>query len=55
MVMQVLFWILLILALIGALVPDAVSPYLGRGRWIIALILILLLGLAVFHSPLSTH
>lgn len=53
MVIVILFWILLILAFIAALVPDAMSPYIGRGRWIIALILILLLGLAVFKSPLT--
>lgn len=53
MVFTVLFWILLILAVIAALVPDAVSPYVGRGRWIIALILIGLLGWRVFGDPSS--
>lgn len=48
MVLQILFWILLILAAIGALVPDEKSPYLGRGRWIICLILIAILGFEAF-------
>lgn len=48
MVLQVLFWILLILAAIGALVPDEKSPYLGRGRWVICLILIAILGYMQF-------
>jgi len=51
MVLTVLFWILLILAAIAALVPDAVNPYVGRGRWVIALILIAILGYHVFGSP----
>lgn len=51
MVLQILFWILLILAAIGALVPDSQSPYLGRGRWIIGLILIAILGFIVFGNP----
>jgi hypothetical protein len=44
MVIQVLFWILLILAALGALVPDAVSPYMTRGRHVVVLILIAILG-----------
>lgn len=48
MVLQILFWILLILCAIGALVPDIASPYIGRGRWIIVLILIAILGLHDF-------
>lgn len=48
MVLQILFWILLILAAIGAITPDATSPHLNRGRWIIALILIGILGFVAF-------
>lgn len=48
MVLEILFWILLILVAIGALVPDTANPYLGRGRWLVALILIAILGLRVF-------
>lgn len=44
MVIVVLFWILLILLAIGALIPDTTSPYLGRGRWGVVLILIAILG-----------
>jgi hypothetical protein len=51
MVLQVLFWILLILTAIAALVPDAAWPYLPRARWIIVLILIGILGLRVFGDP----
>lgn len=51
MVLIVLFWLLLILSVIAALVPDSTSPYLGRGRWIVALILLAILGWKVFGSP----
>lgn len=53
MVLTVIFWILLILTVIAALVPDSVSAYLGRGRWIVVLILIAILGYKVLDSPLS--
>lgn len=52
-VLVVLFWILLILCVIGTFVPDTINPWLGRGRWVIALILIAILGLAVFGNPTS--
>lgn len=51
MVMQVIFWILLLLAAIGAIVPDTASPYLGRGRWVVCLILIAILGFVEFGNP----
>ena len=47
--MTVLFWILLILLFIAALVPDSVSPYIGRGRWIVLLIL----GLHCLGNPIT--
>ena len=47
-VLEILFWILLILTALGALVPDTASPYVGRGRWIVALVCIAILGLRVF-------
>lgn len=53
MVMTVLFWILLILLFIAALVPDSVSPYIGRGRWIVLLILITILGLHCLGNPIT--
>jgi len=52
MVLVVIFWILLILSAIAALVPDSISPYIGRGRWVITLILIAILGYKVF-GPLT--
>lgn len=48
MVLMVLFWILLILLVIGMFVPDASSPWAPRARWAIVLILIGILGWAVF-------
>lgn len=51
MILTILFWILLILAAIGALVPDGTSPWIGRGRWIICLILIAILGFEAFGNP----
>lgn len=53
MVLQVIFWLLLLLCAIGVMVPDAQSPYIGRGRWVIALILIAIIGLKVFDNPLT--
>jgi hypothetical protein len=50
-VLTVIFWILLLLALIGAFVPDATSPYIGHARWVIVLILLAILGIAVFGNP----
>ncbi len=48
-VWQAVFWILLIFAAIGAMIPDSPqpSPWLNRGRWVVALILIAILG---WHS-----
>lgn len=48
MVLMVLFWILLILLVIGVFVPDSQSPFVPRARWAIVLILIGILGWAVF-------
>lgn len=45
---QILFWILFVLLVIGALVPDATVPGGTRSRWIIVLILLGLLGWAVY-------
>lgn len=50
-VSEIIFWILLILCAIGAVIPDAQSPYVNRGRWGIALILIAILGFKVFGMP----
>ena len=52
-VLVVLFWILLLLAAIGTFLPDTLSPFLGRGRWVIALILFAILGIALFGNPAS--
>ena len=52
-VLTVLFWILLILCIIGAFVPDAAWPFVSRGRWVIALILLAILGIAVFGNPMN--
>lgn len=48
MVWVILFWLLFLLCVIGLFVPDANIPGGSRGRWIIILILIGLLGWAVF-------
>ena len=44
--LEILFWVLLILTVIGAFVPE--SPWISRGRGIVILILIAILGYAVF-------
>lgn len=52
MILNILFWILLILTALGVFVPDAPPrPYLGRARWIVCLILIAILGFVVFGNP----
>lgn len=48
MVLTILFWILLILLAIGAFVPDPSVPGGARTRWIIVLILLGIIGWAVF-------
>ncbi len=53
MVIIILFWILLLLAFIAALVPDSVSPYVGRGRWVIILLLIAILGWHELGNPFT--
>lgn len=52
MVLEILFWILLILAAIGAFVPETISPYYGRGWRVVCMILFAILGLRVFGSVL---
>ncbi len=48
MVLEILFWVLLILWGIGVVVPDSASPYINRGRWGVALVCFIILGLKVF-------
>jgi hypothetical protein len=52
-VLVVIYWVLLLFCLIAALVPDAMSPYIGRGRWVIALVLFAIIGIALFGNPTS--
>lgn len=44
----VFFWVLCLLWVVGIFVPDTASPYLVRGRSVIILVLLILLGLKVF-------
>lgn len=44
----IFFWILCFLWLLGIFIPDGSSPYLARGRFVIILVLLVLLGLKVF-------
>ena len=51
-VLVVIFWVLMLLAVIGALWPDSPNfPHLNRGRWIIVLILLAILGISQFGNP----
>lgn len=52
-VLVVLFWLLLILCIIGAFIPDSTFPFISQGRWVICLILLAILGIAVFGNPAS--
>lgn len=49
MVLEILFWVLLILSAISAFMPDT-WPHAVRGRLIIVLILLAILGLRVFGN-----
>lgn len=53
MFLQILFWVLFILCAIGAFVPDTQSPFIGRGRWAVALVLIGILGYRVLGEGLK--
>lgn len=53
MILTILFWLLLLLCAIGVFVPDGASPYIGRSRWVIVLILITILGFKVLDNPLT--
>lgn len=44
----IFFWILAFLWLIGVFIPDNASPYLVRGRSIVILIMLILLGWKVY-------
>jgi hypothetical protein len=44
----IFFWILAFLWLIGIFVPDTASPYVVRGRSLIILVMLILLGLKVY-------
>lgn len=52
MILTLIFWILLVLAAIGAFAADSKYPWLGYGRWIVALILIAILGYFTFGNPI---
>jgi hypothetical protein len=47
MLLPTLFWVFLVLCLVGAFAPDT-WPNINRGRWVIILILLVILGLQVF-------
>ena len=50
MVLEILYWVLLILCLIGVFVPETppYGPYFARARWVVVLVLFVILGLRVF-------
>lgn len=50
MVLEVIFWILLILSVLAVFTPDA-WPYANKGRYGVVLILVLILGLKLFGYP----
>lgn len=51
-VLNILFWIFLILAIVGVFVPEKPDqPFIARGRWVFVLILLGILGLKVFGFP----
>ena len=49
--LAILFWVFLLLSVLGAFAPSG-SPWLVNGRYGMLLVLILLVGLKVFGSPL---
>ncbi len=44
----IFFWILAFLWLIGIFVPDSVHPGIARGRGIVVLAMLILLGLKIY-------
>lgn len=52
MVLEILFWILLILSIISSFLPDT-SPTVVKSRSVVILILLTILGLRVFEHLLS--
>lgn len=50
MVLEVLFWVLLILCVIGLFAPESWGQNVTRGRWVVFLILFTILGLRVFGA-----
>jgi len=44
----IFFWILCFLWLLGIFVPDTASPYVLRGRGVVILAMLVLLGLKVY-------
>lgn len=50
LVLTVIFWILLLLAALGVFAPDT-NPYFVRGRWVVVLLLIAILGYAALGNP----
>lgn len=50
MVFEVLFWVLLILCFLGVFAPDAWGQNIVRGRVVVILILLTILGLRVFGA-----
>ena len=47
----IIFWIFWILCLIGVLAPVS-GPYWTRGSWVLALLLIGILGFKLFGNPI---
>jgi peptidoglycan/LPS O-acetylase OafA/YrhL len=55
MVLEILFWLLLVLCAIGEFVPESASPLVGRLRrttGFAALVLIGILGYFLFGNPI---
>jgi hypothetical protein len=52
MVLEVIFWILLILSLIPAFIPDT-WPHAARSRYGVLLLLVAILGLKMFGNFLT--
>jgi hypothetical protein len=49
MILTILFWILWLLCIIACCVAE--SPFVSRGRWVVALIMIGILGFKLLGDP----
>jgi hypothetical protein len=51
-ILVIFYWVLLLLAAIGAFVPPTAWPYAPRATWVIAIILFVIIGIKMLKPTL---